>query len=93
MVECNHDCCVFRMRCRDTPWVAVAGEFNAWATDTHRMTKVAEHEWEVRIRLSPGTYRFRYVACGGRWLIDEAAHGVVANGRGDWDSLINVPGH
>lgn len=83
--------CTFRMSCLDADWVALAGEFNQWNTGSHFLTRLNNQEWEIVLELRPGTYRFRYLVSGERWLTDYAAFGVMPNGMGEWDSIVFVP--
>ena len=93
MVERDGQQCTFRIRCPGVCWVALAGEFNNWSTQSHHMHRTDDEQWEITLDLRPGTYRFRYVASDGQWMTDYAAFGVVPNGLNGWDSLVHVPLH
>ncbi len=61
--------------------VSVAGDFNGWRAGEMPMHSDGDGWWQVRMRLLPGTYRFRYVA-DGAWYTDFAAFGIEYTGHG-----------
>jgi len=69
--------------------VCVAGDFNGWAIGDAEMIDVGNGNWEARLRLSPGEFRFRYCA-DGEWFADYAAGGLEM-GRFGMDSIVVVP--
>jgi len=68
----------------------VVGEFNHWSTDSHPMTKRDDGSLEVVIRLTPGTYRYRYYLGNGRWENAWDADAYAANEFGGSDSVVIV---
>jgi len=68
--------------------VFLAGDFNGWRPEEIRMRPVGRGAWEARLRLAPGTYRFRY-CCDGCWYPDYAAFGVVTGPYG-YDGVLRV---
>lgn len=77
MVQRDGCRCTFRMSCPEADWVALAGEFNHWSTQLHRLRRINNWDWEIVVDLEPGAYWFRYLASGERWMTDFAAFGVV----------------
>jgi hypothetical protein len=70
--------------------VFVAGSFNDWDTAATPMKRSRNDRWQARLSLPPGKYEFRYFA-GGQWYTDHAADGVVPNGFGEFNSVLQVP--
>ena len=69
--------------------VFIVGDFNGWRHDEWPMHNDGG-TWLLRVRLSPGTYRFRYVS-DGCWFTDYASFGVRKNSFGSEDSVLVVP--
>jgi hypothetical protein len=53
------------------------------------MTTDGDGWWSASTKLSPGDYRFRYVA-DGVWYTDYASHGIEAGPTG-WNAVLVVP--
>jgi 1,4-alpha-glucan branching enzyme len=71
--------------------VHLAGEFNGWAFQDHRLTKKKTGGFSTTLKLDPGrSYRFRYVVNESEWVNDSAADSYVANEHGSEDSLVSV---
>ena len=55
----------------DIRQLTVAGDFNDWSTNRHRLRdENNEGVWEVTIPLKPGGYHYRFVLNGEHWLRD-----------------------
>jgi 1,4-alpha-glucan branching enzyme len=67
---------------RDAPPgpVSVVGCFNGWEPGRHELVARRDGTRTVTVKLSPGEYRFRYLATGGVWLDDETADQVDDRG-------------
>jgi len=61
--------------------VALTGEFNGWHPSSLPMHKSLDGWWHYHLHLSPGCYRFRYLA-DGIWYTDYAAFGIEHNPLG-----------
>ena len=70
--------------------VAVVGDFNSWNPATGAMKRRKDGAWTKAVRLEPGTYRFRYMADGNRWLNDPEADGYEASGMGEDNCILVV---
>ncbi len=68
--------------------VFVAGEFNEWRHDELCMTNDGRGNWQVRLQLPAGEFKFRYCA-DGQWFTDYAAFGLEP-GRFGMDSIVRV---
>ena len=69
--------------------VFLVGDFNEWRTDQLPMTRKDGGYWHARVRLTPGVFKFRYLA-DGTWFTDYAAFGVEPGPFG-YDSVLHVP--
>jgi 1,4-alpha-glucan branching enzyme len=69
--------------------VHLAGDFSAWGANAVPMRTSGDGWWFVALKLSPGEYRFRYIA-DGHWFTDFAAHGIETCPNG-WNSVLLVP--
>jgi hypothetical protein len=70
--------------------VNVAGNFNSWRPEATPMNNTGAGEWVVRLKLRSGQYEYRFVV-DGQWSEDPRAHQRVANGHGDYNSVLMVP--
>lgn len=56
--------------------VSVVGDWNGWEPGRHVLAHRRDGSRSVSVTLFAGrTYRFRYLASGGRWFDDEHADG------------------
>jgi 1,4-alpha-glucan branching enzyme len=89
MTSVTGDGCVeFRFYRPQASRVCVVGEFNSWIDGVLRMIPEGNGWWSASTRLSPGDYRFRYVA-DGVWYTDYASHGIEAGPNG-WNAILVV---
>ena len=70
--------------------VAVLGDFNDWDADAGAMQQRKDGFWAKTIRLDPGTYRYRFLADGERWLNDPDADDYEPSGFGEDNSVLIV---
>lgn len=69
--------------------LTIAGDFNGWDPERHRMWKDAEGWWHTRLALPAGEYRFKYLVDDALWEADFAAFGVETDRRdGTWMSVL-----
>ena len=81
---------VFVTFCPDANTVQIAGEFNNWQPDKNPMKKIGnEGLWQLKLRLSPGTYRYRLVI-DGNWQQDPFNTQVEPNPYGQFNSVVTV---
>jgi hypothetical protein len=55
------------------PAVSVVGDFNSWQPGQHELRPRRNGTRSVSVTLTPGSYRFRYLATGGLWLDEQSA--------------------
>jgi 1,4-alpha-glucan branching enzyme len=71
--------------------VAVAGTFNRWDSEAHRLAGPGpDGTWTLALPLPPGRYEYLFVIDGTSWLPDPSAP-VVDDGLGGRNSVIIVP--
>jgi 1,4-alpha-glucan branching enzyme len=69
--------------------VHVVGDFNGWQPGRDPMRRRDDGQWQARLELPPGTFKFRYYA-DGRWFTDFAAFGIEYGPFGP-DGIVTVP--
>jgi 1,4-alpha-glucan branching enzyme len=75
-----------------SPWamnVCVAGEFNAWDTQSLSMKKDKDGIWKAKVRLSPGRYEYKLFA-DNAWVEDLPDAEAVLNSFGTKNFVISV---
>ncbi|WP_028581164.1 isoamylase early set domain-containing protein [Desulfogranum japonicum] len=71
--------------------VALAGDFNAWSTDSTPMKKLKDSSFSVTLSLDAGSsYAFRYVIDGQSWVNDDMADSYNPNEFGENNSIVTV---
>ena len=71
--------------------VALAGDFNGWSTDTHRLQRRDDGRFAIRIDLPTGRrYQYRYWIDDQEWENDWFADAYVPNEYGGNNSLIDL---
>ncbi len=81
---------VFVTFCPDANTVQIAGEFNNWQPAKNPMKKIGnEGLWQLKMRLSPGTYRYRLVV-DGNWQQDPFNNNAEPNPYGQFNSVVTV---
>lgn len=80
---------VFRSRSDGAGEVQLAGDFNDWMPHTTPMRRIADGEFEARLKLPRGRYRYRLVV-DGRWLHDRFNPTVETNEYGELNSVVEV---
>ena len=83
------DVVVFRNRNAGASEVQLAGDFNDWMPHTTPMRRLSAGDFEARLRLPKGRYRYRLVV-DGRWSHDRENPSVETNEYGELNSIIEV---
>jgi len=71
--------------------VAVAGTFNDWRPEVTPMIALGDGRWVKDLALPPGTYEYRLVVDGYKWVPDPEARETVADPFGGVNSVLRVP--
>ncbi|MBW1711137.1 MAG: isoamylase early set domain-containing protein [Deltaproteobacteria bacterium] len=69
--------------------VCLSGDFNGWSDKSHCLKRQGEN-WEIRILLPPGRYRYAFVLDGERWVPDSRAALQEDDGFGTINSILIV---
>jgi len=85
------DVVVFRTRQPQAIEVQIAGDFNDWMPHTTPMRKLSDGDYEARLRLPQGRYRYRLVV-DGRWAHDLNNPRLETNEYGELNSIAEVVG-
>ncbi len=71
--------------------VAVAGTFNDWRPEVTPMIALGDGRWVKDLTLPPGTYEYRLVVDGYKWVPDPEARETVPGPFGGVNSVLRVP--
>ncbi len=67
--------------------VALAGDFNQWDAGNRPLARLPGGRWTVSIKLEPGTYHYRFVVDGDRWVEDPLNNERAPNDYGTFNSI------
>jgi len=71
--------------------VAVAGDFNDWSVESHRMRQREDGSFAITLTLEPGrAYQYRYWVDDERWENDWSADAYEPNEYGGDNSLLDL---
>ena len=70
--------------------VFVAGSFNDWSPEAHRLRKNGGDTYAGKILLAPGRHEYKFVV-NGEWKIDSENPAWVPNNQSTLNSVIEVP--
>ena len=80
---------IFRSRNPEATEVHLAGDFNDWMPHTTPMRRMANGDFEARLRLPKGRYRYRLVI-DGRWSHDVHNPVIETNEYGELNSIVEI---
>jgi hypothetical protein len=83
------DVAVFRCLLPNAEEVQLAGDFNDWMPHTTPMRRLSHGEYEARLRLPRGRYRYRLVV-DGRWCHDQHNPLIETNDYGELNSVVEM---
>ena len=76
---------------QDAREVALAGSFNHWDREQHRLSGPDRNgRWTITLPLAPGRYEYLFVVNNTDWVPDPAAPSV-SDGLGGKNSVLLVP--
>jgi hypothetical protein len=70
--------------------VSVVGSFNGWSPSNTPMTRGQDGSWQVKIRLRPGRFEYKFAVDGDDWVPDPANPDAVEDGFGGRNSVLVV---
>jgi chromosome partitioning protein len=88
-VRQDGDMLVFRSKHPEASEVQLAGDFNDWMPHTTPMNRLSDGDFETRLRLPRGRYRYRLVI-DGRWSHDQNNPTIETNEYGELNSIVEV---
>ena len=83
------DVAVFRAHRPEATEVQLAGDFNDWMPHTTPMRRLGNGDFEAKLRLPKGRYRYRIVV-DGRWAHDASNPNLESNEYGELNSIVEV---
>ncbi|MDI6641682.1 MAG: diguanylate cyclase, partial [Elusimicrobiota bacterium] len=73
--------------------VNCVGDFNRWNKNLGLMKYNSEtNKWQIKLRLKPGKYRYKFLIDGTKWIADPQAAEFTGDGFGGECSVITVTG-
>ena len=80
---------LFTLKAPAAKEVCLAGNFNQWSGNKHRLKKNASGVWEKALMLTPGTYEYKYIV-DGCWQEDPSNGLSAPNNFGTLNNLLTV---
>ncbi|HDP80195.1 MAG TPA: hypothetical protein ENN21_05065 [Spirochaetes bacterium] len=80
----------FRLYKPEARMVSLVGDFNNWNPENDLLEKDHNGVWRLKKRLTPGSYRYRYIV-DGRWMPDLYNENTASDSNGKLCSLLKVP--
>jgi len=88
-VRQDGDVAIFRSRFPEATEIQIAGDFNDWMPHTTPMRRLPDGDFEVRLKLPKGKYRYRLVV-DGRWSHDVFNPAIETNEYGELNSVVEI---
>ena len=88
-VRQDGDVAVFRSRFPEATEIQIAGDFNDWMPHTTPMRRLPDGDFEARLKLPKGKYRYRLVV-DGRWSHDVFNPTIETNEYGELNSVVEI---
>ena len=83
------DVVIFRSRRPEASEIQIAGDFNDWMPHTTPMRRLPDGDFEARLKLPRGRYRYRLVV-DGRWSHDIFNPAIETNEYGELNSIVEI---
>lgn len=80
----------FTFRADDAASVSVVGSFNGWSPTATRMVRREDGAWQVKVRLQPGRFEYKFAIDGSNWIPDPSNPEAVNDGFGGRNSVLVV---
>lgn len=88
-VRQDGDVAIFRSRFPEANEIQIAGDFNDWMPHTTPMRRLPDGDFEARLKLPKGRYRYRLVV-DGRWSHDVFNPTIETNEYGELNSVVEI---
>lgn len=80
----------FTLAAKTAAVVTVAGDFNGWDTEKHRLLKAADGTWTIDLRVPQGSYQYLFFIDGKEWRVDPSNCQLAPDGFGGTNSEITL---
>jgi 1,4-alpha-glucan branching enzyme len=80
----------FRLDAPEAKSVTIVGDFNQWNQSARPLKQRKDGVWWVNLRLSPGTYQYKFVVDGSRWQEDPSNPNRMPDSHGGYNSVCEV---
>jgi chromosome partitioning protein len=80
---------IFRSHRPEATEIQIAGDFNDWMPHTTPMRRLSDGDFEARLKLPRGRYRYRLVV-DGRWSHDLFNPAIETNEYGELNSVVEI---
>ena len=88
-VRQESDVVIFRSHRPEASEIQIAGDFNDWMPHTTPMRRLPDGDFEARLKLPRGRYRYRLVV-DGRWSHDLFNPAIETNEYGELNSVVEI---
>ena len=88
-VRQESDVVIFRSHRPEASEIQIAGDFNDWMPHTTPMRRLPDGDFEARLKLPRGLYRYRLVV-DGRWSHDLFNPAIETNEYGELNSVVEI---
>jgi hypothetical protein len=88
-VRQESDVVIFRSHRPEASEIQIAGDFNDWMPHTTPMRRLPDGDFEARLKLPKGRYRYRLVV-DGRWSHDLFNPAIETNEYGELNSVVEI---
>ena len=88
-VQQESDVVIFRNHRPEASEIQIAGDFNDWMPHTTPMRRLPDGDFEARLKLPKGRYRYRLVV-DGRWSHDLFNPAIETNEYGELNSVVEI---
>jgi hypothetical protein len=88
-VRQESDVVIFRSHRPEASEIQIAGDFNDWMPHTTPMRRLPDGDFEARLKLPRGRYRYRLVV-DGRWSHDLFNPTIETNEYGELNSVVEI---
>lgn len=81
---------VIRFFAEDAEYVTIAGNFNSWDSSANECYDIGDGWWEAVLELDEGSYEYKFVINGEKWVTDPNAPAFVDDGFGGKNGYFEV---
>ena len=79
----------FKLEASEAKEAILAGDFNSWDVNKHKMKKDNKGRWTKIVTLAPGSYEYKFLV-DGEWQNDPGNDQMVHNSFGTLNNILTV---